>query len=555
MRIVLMHDKVCIYQANNQEKSQQVRMMDRVYALARKVRVWLGPATDEEIDAVFPLFSSSCSGFDNVMQIINGRSHETSAYNETSQSSLMETFLSRAWFTRRWVLQEVILAREITVHCGYHKVSWNSFQDGAIAHLWVLKKEQLDYDVQRIGNVAMHALDLITRLDTSRRDALNVSETAPIDEGVAFVRILDLLYTYHTARCVDVRDRLYALYGLALSTNLHVAQGRNLTTACPVEYSIHFSHVYTDFAAAAIESGQVHKILGHAVGFGGLAQQNRTWPSWVPGWNMTRRLDTVGPFLTGRKRKTQALHIQALEHLWTDTDEELLMQDHAHLTYVYESRSLHLRGCTHRIGSVQPSTCDLDAIAYFATELHWQCGDESFFKSKFKVAWVITLALIFVPEILGSTQLDLDAFFHDRQSHESDEWGSNIAPWIAMKSVLGLPVEEYAKGQFDLDQDKFLSEAKRILRDLYPFCYEYQGLLTFGIAFAKVEPGDFVFRTTRAMGTDSEHGLLSPSIYGLIIRPYHQSSAAGPATFRLVGMCIDYCPDVKDSEFVDVTLV
>jgi hypothetical protein len=56
-QIVLTNDEVCINQANNQEKSQQVRMMDRVYASARKVRVWLGPATDEEIDAVSPLFS------------------------------------------------------------------------------------------------------------------------------------------------------------------------------------------------------------------------------------------------------------------------------------------------------------------------------------------------------------------------------------------------------------------------------------------------------------------------------------------------------------------
>jgi hypothetical protein len=554
-RIILTSDKVCINQANNQEKSQQVRMMDRVYASARKVRVWLGPATDEEIDAVSPFFSTDSSGFDSIRQVMNRRSRETSANNETSQLSLMETFLSRAWFTRRWVLQEVILAREVTVHCGYHQVSWNSFHDGAIAHLWVLKKEQLEYGVHRIGNVAMHALDLIASLDISRHAALHVSETAPTDEGIAFVSILDLLDTYHTAKCVDERDRLYALYGLLPSTQLDIEQGSNFTTACRVDYSMHFSHVYTNFAAAAVESGQVDEIFEHVVRFGGLAQQNRTWPSWVPGWNMARGLDTAGPVFTRRKQRTQSVHIRFLKDLWTFTDEKLLAQDHAHLTYVYDSRALHIRGCTHLIGSIQPSTCDLDAIAYFETKLDGQCGDENSLISKYEVAWLVTHALISVPGFLGSRQLNRGDYFRLRQSHQIADCDPNTAPWIAIKSILGLPVEEFAEGQFDLDQDEFLSEARRILRDVYPFCYEYQGLPTFGIALAKVEPGDFVFRTTRAMGTKCEDGFFSPSICGLIIRPCHQSSSTGPATFCLVGMCIDYCPDVNHPKFGDVTLV
>jgi hypothetical protein len=34
-----------------------------------------------------------------------------------------------SWFSRRWVIQELALAKIATVHCGAHTVHWSDFQD------------------------------------------------------------------------------------------------------------------------------------------------------------------------------------------------------------------------------------------------------------------------------------------------------------------------------------------------------------------------------------------------------------------------------------------
>jgi hypothetical protein len=40
-------DAICINQSDNEEKSQQVRLMGEIYSKAEVVRVWLGPSTED----------------------------------------------------------------------------------------------------------------------------------------------------------------------------------------------------------------------------------------------------------------------------------------------------------------------------------------------------------------------------------------------------------------------------------------------------------------------------------------------------------------------------
>ncbi|KAH6875026.1 heterokaryon incompatibility protein-domain-containing protein, partial [Alternaria rosae] len=126
-------DAICINQADNQEKSQQVRIMDRIYASAQEVRIWLGPATDAEIDAAFPSFSPKNTDFRTAFVILEERFQEYPVGGQTPFSPLTDDFFCRYWFTRRWVLQEVILARVAIVHCGHYQAPWKRFSDGASA--------------------------------------------------------------------------------------------------------------------------------------------------------------------------------------------------------------------------------------------------------------------------------------------------------------------------------------------------------------------------------------------------------------------------------------
>ena len=123
---------VCINQAENSEKSHQVRSMGRIYASARKVHVWLGPGTDEDADAVDILFDPSGSVREN-WTAISGRHYRAFSDNLAPAIVSFERFVSRGWFTRRWVLQEICLGREVLVHCGDCEVRRSRFMNNAIA--------------------------------------------------------------------------------------------------------------------------------------------------------------------------------------------------------------------------------------------------------------------------------------------------------------------------------------------------------------------------------------------------------------------------------------
>lgn len=205
------------------------------------------------------------------------RPHEYSAGNATSVFALREQFFHRPWSTRRWALQEVVLARVIIIHCGHHKASWAHFRDGILNSFW-------PYDEQNIyqsSNLAVHAFGLLYKLDIERIMAPKYTEIISDNQKTAILTILTGLTQYHTAICSDERDRLYALYGLSLRTKLPGEQETQFMRDWPVDYNDHFSRVYTDFAAVAVEAGHLSSVLGQAIEFGRLSQQQDGWPSWV----------------------------------------------------------------------------------------------------------------------------------------------------------------------------------------------------------------------------------------------------------------------------------
>lgn len=41
----------------------------------------------------------------------------------------MSRLMARPWFSRRWVVQEIALARKTTIHCGDEELAWQDFTD------------------------------------------------------------------------------------------------------------------------------------------------------------------------------------------------------------------------------------------------------------------------------------------------------------------------------------------------------------------------------------------------------------------------------------------
>ena len=181
-------DAICITQNEPTEKAQQVEMMAQIFRRAERVLAWIGDHSDDS-ETVF----SSC-------------------YQEKDSHDFIRAFaslLERPYWTRRWVIQELVAARQVIVCCGHSRLGWHAFIDMA-HHARTLKE----------GGDAWQT--------TSRvRKAINtLAEVDWIHANATRLHWPDLLMNFIHMQCTDSRDKAYALISLADQDGLHGSELR-----------------------------------------------------------------------------------------------------------------------------------------------------------------------------------------------------------------------------------------------------------------------------------------------------------------------------------------
>jgi hypothetical protein len=105
-----------INQANTLERNHQVAQMRDVYAQAESVIAWLGDSTADE-DAGFLLASAPSSPWSD------------------EDFGLITRLLSKPYFSRIWIVQEVMLARSLEIWSGIHRADANTFSMGLLQRI------------------------------------------------------------------------------------------------------------------------------------------------------------------------------------------------------------------------------------------------------------------------------------------------------------------------------------------------------------------------------------------------------------------------------------
>jgi hypothetical protein len=185
-------DQICIAQENNSERNHQVGMMSRIYSNSMSVIIWMGD---------IPLAAPG----------------EHDSYNDSDLDlASAKVLLGNTYFTRLWIIQEVLLANSIKIRISGHRcVTWDRLQSVYMSLTGLFGVS--------IGRIAIF-LVLCTRRGQIMMDF----------QGE--VSLMYYVMCYSTGICENLRDKVYGLMGMVRKEDRLV-----------VDYEKSVLEVYLDF--------------------------------------------------------------------------------------------------------------------------------------------------------------------------------------------------------------------------------------------------------------------------------------------------------------------
>lgn len=196
-------DAICIDQSDSghREKEQQLAMMARIYNYASHVCIWLGDG-----------FAHAEGAFGLVRDIMNFKKFDTKVQSSDTKENWIQLIeiMKAAWYGRRWIIQEVVLSKSASLHCGNQAVHWDDFADAVSLLLTKIHVLRAKFDDEVFEDVeTTSASILIQCLD----NICHKSYT-----GDVLAKLLDLETLVSTLlgfQATSPRDTIYSVLSLA----------------------------------------------------------------------------------------------------------------------------------------------------------------------------------------------------------------------------------------------------------------------------------------------------------------------------------------------------
>lgn len=114
-------DQICINQTDISERNHQVSFMADVYGTAKEVIIWLGACGQEHEET---------AAFVNhfVVHELGSRSETATCHFRSTPllSHSLRCFLNNPYWSRLWIVQEILEARALTIKWGAFEVKWRA---------------------------------------------------------------------------------------------------------------------------------------------------------------------------------------------------------------------------------------------------------------------------------------------------------------------------------------------------------------------------------------------------------------------------------------------
>ncbi|KAM6506532.1 hypothetical protein FSOLCH5_013507 [Fusarium solani] len=305
--ITLWIDQICINQADNGEKSEQVGMMGSIYSRAKQVLVWLGPAgggsdalmdawqdigqwardlglesylTRERFHLLSSIMTNENPANEATMHFQDLIARTAGVFAPLMREGVLSTWFERPYFKRAWIVQEFCLCANTVFVYGAKVVP---------VELITLAFLMLQF---AIGNTSRSECRALQMPEMSRERLQEILEE-PTDRlfscrslhqkhaGDQLHMLLRKLFVNHDTRASEHRDRVFALLGLAVDADRLGIRPDYVSSEGGT------GRILTQTARALIErSGRVDTLcysqFPKVPRLAGL-------PSWVPDWRSNLR--------------------------------------------------------------------------------------------------------------------------------------------------------------------------------------------------------------------------------------------------------------------------
>jgi hypothetical protein len=199
-------DAICINQGSSRVQSPSQTMCN-IYTKARQVLVWLGPGTDAlTVFANYLALSHRCGHslpheFDNDIM----KAMAADNIDKATVLSGFQKLCDNASWTRTWIAQEFILARQLLLMIGPRSIPLEKFSQFL---------NSASRGLRTWWPPPQHAALVVTSLLKARVYGLCQNRRISVGDspGRSLETLLDLL---GESECEDPRDQIFALLGLA----------------------------------------------------------------------------------------------------------------------------------------------------------------------------------------------------------------------------------------------------------------------------------------------------------------------------------------------------
>jgi hypothetical protein len=245
-------DGICINQKDLDDRNTQVGVMGSIYATARHTIIFL---------------SLSNPKHESVLQKIAdlGTSYEIE-HNRESIIGLADDMLAYAWFTRVWILQELVLSPDPWVQVGRVRMRWDLF-----LQCMVVKYAEPQSTRQQL-----------LRSMAQIRTKYQVRRHSGAEQDDLGATILDILKARRGLGVLDPRDMVYAHLGMSepsVRSNINI------------DYSKSKAQVYEDISRYILSISRDLSILSLIEDVD--LESRPHLPSWVPDWSVRLGFDQV----------------------------------------------------------------------------------------------------------------------------------------------------------------------------------------------------------------------------------------------------------------------